>query len=330
MVVGVGLVPLEHGELGVVRAIHPLVAEVVADLVDPLEPAHEQPLEVELVGDAQVERHVERVVVGHEGPGRGAAVERLEDRASRPRGTRASSRKRRMWLIDARADAEDLAHLGMHREVGVALAVAHLGIARARRRPLVPSSVCCTLPRGSGRSALGEQRRATRRARVTSPVRVRNSRAADADVIVEVEQLHHLERRRRARPGGSRAGPARSRPRGARRRSCPAGGSATSRPGDGDRRAVIAHGVDRRPRAPRRRCGSARSGRRTARRPSASEPRACRAAPPRRTCGSVPLGHAALLPKRLRYASMNASRSPSMTRCTSPSLSSVRWSLTMV
>ena len=39
-----------------------------------------QPLEVELVGDAQVERHVERVVVGHERPRRGAAVERLQHR----------------------------------------------------------------------------------------------------------------------------------------------------------------------------------------------------------------------------------------------------------
>src|SRR5207237_1082682 len=41
-------------------------------------------------------------------------------------------------------------------------------------------------------------------------------------------------------------------------------------------------------------------------------------------------GHAACLPKRLRYASMNGSRSPSITFCTSATLSSVRWSLTIV
>src|SRR4029077_6883843 len=40
--------------------------------------------------------------------------------------------------------------------------------------------------------------------------------------------------------------------------------------------------------------------------------------------------HAALLPKRFRYASMNGSRSPSITFWTSPTLSSVRWSLTIV
>ena len=42
-------------------------------------------------------------------------------------------------------------------------------------------------------------------------------------------------------------------------------------------------------------------------------------------------GHyAALLPKRFRNASMNGSRSPSMTLCTSLTFSSVRWSFTMV
>ncbi len=45
----------------------------------------------------------------------------------------------------------------------------------------------------------------------------------------------------------------------------------------------------------------------------------------------APVGaHAALPPKRLRYAWMKASRSPSMTRWTSPTLTSVRWSLTIV
>src|SRR6266571_5181429 len=41
-------------------------------------------------------------------------------------------------------------------------------------------------------------------------------------------------------------------------------------------------------------------------------------------------GHAACLPKRFRYASMNGSRSPSITFWTSATFSSVRWSFTMV
>ena len=56
VVVGVGLVPLEHRELGVVLGRDALVAEVLADLVDALEAADDQPLEVELGGDPQVER----------------------------------------------------------------------------------------------------------------------------------------------------------------------------------------------------------------------------------------------------------------------------------
>ena len=61
-VVGVGLVPLEHRELGVVLERDALVAEVLAELVDPLEAADDQPLEVELGRDPQVEVLVELVV----------------------------------------------------------------------------------------------------------------------------------------------------------------------------------------------------------------------------------------------------------------------------
>src|SRR2546428_172382 len=49
--------------------------------------------------------------------------------------------------------------------------------------------------------------------------------------------------------------------------------------------------------------------------------------PPRRLDEA---GHAALPPKRLRYASMNGSKSPSITLWTSATFSSVRWSFTMV
>ena len=61
-VVRVGLVPLEHRELGVVRGVDALVAEVLADLVDALQAADDQALEVELGGDPQVEVAVQRVV----------------------------------------------------------------------------------------------------------------------------------------------------------------------------------------------------------------------------------------------------------------------------
>jgi hypothetical protein len=52
VVVAVGLVPLEHRELGVVLVRDALVAEVLAELVHALEPADDQPLQVQLGGDA--------------------------------------------------------------------------------------------------------------------------------------------------------------------------------------------------------------------------------------------------------------------------------------
>ena len=76
-IIGVGLVELQHRELGIVMRGEALVAEVAIDLVDALQPAHHQPLQVQLRRDAQVEIDIERVVVRDERPRRRAAVERL-------------------------------------------------------------------------------------------------------------------------------------------------------------------------------------------------------------------------------------------------------------
>ena len=79
-VVGVCLVELEHRELGVVRPVDALISKVVPDLVHAVESADDQPLEIQLVGDAQKQRHVERVVVRGERPRRRATVQRLQHR----------------------------------------------------------------------------------------------------------------------------------------------------------------------------------------------------------------------------------------------------------
>ena len=76
-IVGVGLVELQHGELGVVVGGESFVAEVAVDFVDAVEAADHQALQVEFRRDAQVEIDVEGVVVGDEGTRRGAAIERL-------------------------------------------------------------------------------------------------------------------------------------------------------------------------------------------------------------------------------------------------------------
>ena len=79
-VVGVGLVPLEHRELGLVLVGDALVSEILADLVDPLEPPDDQPLQIELGGDSQIQVDVQLVVMCDEGLCEGAAVRWLQDR----------------------------------------------------------------------------------------------------------------------------------------------------------------------------------------------------------------------------------------------------------
>ena len=101
-------------------------------------PADQQALQVELGRDAQVEVDVERVVVGDEGPGRGAAGDRLHHRRlDLEEAARVEER------ADARARAprapEDPPRLRVGDEVDVALAVAQLDVGQAvpllRQRP---------------------------------------------------------------------------------------------------------------------------------------------------------------------------------------------------
>ena len=76
-VIGIGLVKLEHGELGVVPGRDALVAKIAIDLVDPIESPDQQPLEIQLRRDAQKKVNVERVMMGHERPRHSAAGNRL-------------------------------------------------------------------------------------------------------------------------------------------------------------------------------------------------------------------------------------------------------------
>ena len=120
-------VELEHGELGVVHRRDPLVAEVAVDLVDPLEAADDQPLQVELGCDAQEEIHVERVVVRDERPRHGPAGDRLHHRGLDL--DVAALVEEAAHRGDHRAaHHEDAAHLGVREQVEVALAVAGLDV----------------------------------------------------------------------------------------------------------------------------------------------------------------------------------------------------------
>ena len=181
LVVGVRLVPLEHRELRVVGGVHALVAEVLAELVDALEAADDQPLQVQLGGDTQVELAVERVVVGGERPGRRPAVKRLQNRR---------------FDLDEALGVEEAAHGRDHPSAGdEQLARVLVGdqveLAPAKARLDVGQPVVL-LGRGSER--LGQQRE------VLDPQRQlaapgHEGDAVDADQVAEIqpqEPLHPL------------------------------------------------------------------------------------------------------------------------------------------
>ena len=60
------LVELHHGELGVVAGADAFIAEHATNFVDAFHTANDESLEVKFKSDAQIQLHVERVVMSHE------------------------------------------------------------------------------------------------------------------------------------------------------------------------------------------------------------------------------------------------------------------------
>ena len=330
-VVGVRLVELEHRELRIVRPVDALVPEVVADLVHPIEPADDQPLEIQLVGDAQIERHVERVVMRRERPRRRAAIQRLQHRRLDLEIVRARRATRRISVDHPRARAKQRAHFGMHGEIGVALAIPLLGIGESRM-PHGHAVDDFFLAERQRPQRLREQLDLGRRAPslrrcacgtagpitpTTSPM---SNRSSDADTLVAQHVLLEVQLNATAVVGE------------VRERRLAVRAPRDDPAGDAHRLAFL---------LPVRRMQRDRLGRAMRavervreRRDAARDERVELLAP--RALDEVQLvGSRRALPRSARrapsrYASMNGSMSPSITFCTSGIFSSVRWSLTIV
>ena len=180
VVVGERLVRLEHRELGVVAGVDAFVAEHATDLEHALEPADDEPLQVQLGRDAEVEVDVERVVMRDE-RARGRAAELVaEHRASRPRrtpvGELAPDRGDR-----GEADGEDAARVLVDDEVDVALAEAGVDVGEAV--PLV----------GQRAQRLGQELEAVDLDRQLA-LAGRHHGAVDADPVAEVEGVEGVVR----------------------------------------------------------------------------------------------------------------------------------------
>ena len=128
--VGIGLIELDGGELGVVLGVHALVTEDAADLIHPLEAAHDEALQMELGGDTHIHIDVQGVVVGDKGPGGGAAGDGVEDGGLHLHivpGVQVGTDV----LDELGADLEGPAHILVHDEVHIALTEPGLGVLQA-------------------------------------------------------------------------------------------------------------------------------------------------------------------------------------------------------
>ena len=179
MVVRVGLVELQHGELGIVLRAYAFVAEVAVDLVDPVEAADDEALEVKLRGDAQKKILVERVVMRLEGPRRRAACDLLHHRRFHFK-ISALIEELPQRLQGFGALDEDFAAFEIREQVHVALAVAQLHVREA---------VELLRQRQHGLGEEGEPLDVHRQLAGAGAEQV----AGDADVVAHVEELVERE-----------------------------------------------------------------------------------------------------------------------------------------
>ena len=168
-VVLVGYVNLHNGKFGVVRAVHAFVAEVLAEFIHAVEASYDQLLEVQLAGDAQVLVDVERVVVGNERTCRRTARNRLQNRGfdfDVPELVEIFAHRG----DDLRTLDENLAYVGIHDQIDVALAVTDFWVGEG-----VEGLSVLLFHDGQGRSDL-ESRVSFWQCTDSSPVLVRNAK----------------------------------------------------------------------------------------------------------------------------------------------------------
>ena len=112
------------------RAVHTFVAEVTAELIHTLEAPDDEALQIKLVGDTQIERDIQRVVMRDEGARSSTARDRLQyGRIDLDVATFVEELAHR--IEDLRTLEEDILDMAIDDEVNIALAEAELRISEA-------------------------------------------------------------------------------------------------------------------------------------------------------------------------------------------------------
>ena len=127
LVVGISLVEFQHRKFGIVPGGQSLVAKITVNLEHFLHTADDEPLQIQLRGNAQVQLHVERIVMRNEWPCGCAARDCLHHRCldfEKP----ALVQKLANARDDFRTNLEYPATLVVHDEIEIALPVARFRI----------------------------------------------------------------------------------------------------------------------------------------------------------------------------------------------------------
>src|ERR1035437_5650163 len=126
----VGDIELQHRKFRIVPRGNAFVAEVAVEFENLYEARDRQPLEIKLGCDAQIEIHIERIVVGYERARRGAARDRVHHR-SFDLDIAPVKKKLADSLDDARAQHEGLPGFLIRAQIKITLAVADLLVGQA-------------------------------------------------------------------------------------------------------------------------------------------------------------------------------------------------------
>ena len=123
----VRLIKLEHCEFGIVSRRDAFIPKDPIQIVNTVQPANYEPFQIQLRRDAQVKRHIQRVVMRFEGFRKRAARDRMQDGRFDFEVVPVVEKSSELADDDAALD-EYLTHLTIHDQVDVALPIADFDV----------------------------------------------------------------------------------------------------------------------------------------------------------------------------------------------------------